>query len=59
VIALKGEPKRFVVQAVHMILEGDTQRDWRADEPRRSRLVIIGRDLDAAALEAQFQACAA
>jgi G3E family GTPase len=59
IVAFPNEPKRFVVQAVHMILEGDTQRDWRDDEPRLSRLVFIGRNLDRAELEAAFLACAA
>jgi G3E family GTPase len=59
IIAFPDEPKRFVVQGVHMIIEGDTQRDWREDEPRTSRLVFIGRNLDRAELEAAFAACAA
>ncbi|MBC7768423.1 MAG: GTP-binding protein [Phycisphaerales bacterium] len=59
IFAFPDEPKRFVVQGVHMIVEGDTQREWRADEPRLSRLVFIGRNLDRAELEASFAACAA
>jgi G3E family GTPase len=59
IIAFPDEPKRFVVQGVHMIIEGDTQRDWREDEPRTSRLVFIGRNLDRAELEQAFAACAA
>ncbi|MGE0741795.1 MAG: GTP-binding protein [Hyphomonadaceae bacterium] len=59
IFAFPDEPKRFVVQGVHMIIEGDTQRDWRDDEKRVSRLVFIGRNLDRAALERDFAACAA
>ncbi|MDX2236197.1 MAG: GTP-binding protein [Hyphomonadaceae bacterium] len=59
ILAFPDEPKRFVVQGVHMIVDGDTQRDWRADEPRISRLVFIGRNLDRAELETAFAACAA
>ncbi len=59
IIAFPDEPKRFVVQGVHMIIEGDTQRDWHEGEPRVSRLVFIGRNLDRAELEAKFAACAA
>jgi len=59
IIAFPDEPKRFVIQGVHMIVEGDTQRDWRDDEKRVSRLVFIGRNLDRAELEAAFAACAA
>ncbi len=59
IFAFPDEPKRFVVQGVHMIVEGDTQRDWRDGEPRVSRLVFIGRNLDRAELERAFAACAA
>jgi G3E family GTPase len=59
ILAFPDEPKRFVVQGVHMIIEGDTQRDWREDEKRISRLVFIGRNLDRAELETAFAACAA
>ncbi|QGZ94897.1 CobW family GTP-binding protein [Terricaulis silvestris] len=59
ILAFPDEPKRFVVQGVHMIIEGDTQRDWREGEPRTSRLVFIGRNLDRAELEQAFAACAA
>jgi G3E family GTPase len=59
IFAFPDEPKRFVVQGVHMIVEGDTQRDWRDDEKRVSRLVFIGRNLDRTELEAAFMACAA
>jgi len=59
IFAFPDEPKRFVVQGVHMIVEGDVQRDWRDGEARTSRIVFIGRNLDRAELEAAFAACAA
>jgi G3E family GTPase len=59
IIAFPEEPKRFVIKGVHMIVEGDTQRDRRPDEKRVSRLVFIGKNLDRAALERGFAACAA
>ncbi|WP_061931971.1 GTP-binding protein [Aureimonas sp. AU22] len=59
IIAFKGDPDRYVIQGVHMIIEGDHQRPWREDEPRESRLVFIGRELDAERLEAEFRSCAA
>jgi G3E family GTPase len=59
ILAFKKEPKRFVFQGVHMILDGDLQRDWKTDEKRVSRIVFIGRKLDKAALTAGFLACAA
>ena len=59
IIDVQGEHRRLVFQAVHMILEGDFQRPWRADERRWSRMVFIGRGLDAAELKRGFEACAA
>ena len=59
ILDVKGEERRLVFQAVHMLLEGDFQRDWKAGEPRYSRMVFIGRNLDEAALKRGFEACAA
>ena len=59
ILDVKGEDRRLVFQAVHMILEGDMQRPWRDDEQRYSRMVFIGRNLDEAALKASFERCAA
>lgn len=56
---MKGDPHRFVVQGVHMQVEGDRQRLWQPGETRWSRLVFIGRHLDRAALEAGFKDCVA
>jgi G3E family GTPase len=59
ILSVSREDRRLVFQAVHMILEGDLQRPWRADETRTSRMVFIGRNLDEAKLRAGFEACAA
>ena len=59
ILAFKDEPQRFVFQGVHMILDGDLQRDWKPGEKRESRLVFIGRDLDAEAIRKGVEACAA
>ncbi len=59
IIAFNNDPDRFVVQGVHMLLDGDSQQPWKADEARLSRLVFIGRNLDQAALAEGFMACAA
>jgi G3E family GTPase len=59
ILDVRGESKRLVFQAVHMMLEGDLQREWRPDEDRSSRMVFIGRNLDEAQLKAGFEACAA
>jgi G3E family GTPase len=59
IVAFPDEPKRFVFQGVHMILDGDLQGDWKPGEPRESRVVFIGRNLDEAAIRDGFTACAA
>ncbi len=59
IIAFKGDEERYVVQGVHMIIEGDHQRPWKDGEKRESRLVFIGRELDREKLERTFKACEA
>jgi G3E family GTPase len=59
IIDVRGEERRLVFQAVHMILEGDFQRPWTDKDKRYSRMVFIGRDLDEAELKAGFEATAA
>jgi G3E family GTPase len=59
ILDVKGEDKRLVFQAVHMILDGELQRPWKDGERRYSRMVFIGRNLDEAALRRGFEACAA
>jgi G3E family GTPase len=59
IVAFPNEPKRFVFQGVHMILDGDVQQDWKPGEKRQSRVVFIGRDLDEEAIREGFLACAA
>ena len=50
IVAFKDDDKRFVFQGVHMMLDGEPQRPWKADEKRESKVVFIGRDLDEAAI---------
>jgi G3E family GTPase len=59
IVAFPNEPKRFVFQGVHMILDGDVQSDWKPGEKRTSKVVFIGRDLNEKAIREGFLACAA
>ena len=59
IVAFKDDPKRFVFQGVHMMLDGDTQREWKTGEKRESKVVFIGRDLDEKEIREGFLACAA
>jgi G3E family GTPase len=42
-----------------MLMEGDDGKRWRPVEPRDSKLVFIGRNLDPAELRAGFASCLA
>ena len=59
IIAIKDDPDRYVIQGVHMIMEGDHQRAWKDGEKHESRLVFIGRELSAERLQRSFEACQA
>jgi G3E family GTPase len=59
ILAFKDEPKRFVFQGVHMILDGDLQRLWKDGEKRESKIVFIGRHLKEDELREGFMACKA
>ena len=57
IIQFQDDPDRFVIQGVHMLLEGDHQRPWKPGEQRTSRLVFIGRDLPEDVLRDGFNRC--
>ncbi len=59
ILAFKGEPRRFVYQGVHMMMDGDLQRPWKPEETRNSRIVFIGRNLKEDEIRRGFLACAA
>ncbi len=58
IVHVKGDERRLVFQAVHMILEGDFQGEWKPGDDRSSRMVFIGRNLDETLLRLGFEACA-
>ncbi len=57
ILAYPGEDRRFAFQAVHMIADGDFVGPWREGEPRRSRIVFIGRNLNRPQLRRGFESC--
>jgi G3E family GTPase len=59
IVALAGSDRQYVFQGVHMLLEAENGREWRAEETRGNRLVFIGRNLDRAELNDSFAACLA
>ena len=54
-----GEDRRFAFQAVHMIADGDFVGAWREGDPRRSRIVFIGRNLNRPRLRRGFESTVA
>ena len=62
VVALAGEERKFVMQSVHCMFNGDFGMEWAGMQgaaARSSRLVFIGQDLDEEALRAGFEQCVA
>jgi G3E family GTPase len=59
ILSFKEDDKRFVFQGVHMILDGDHQRPWLANEKRESRIVFIGRNLPGKKITEGFASCIA
>ncbi|HEV2059090.1 MAG TPA: GTP-binding protein, partial [Solirubrobacteraceae bacterium] len=59
IIALAGEPRRQIVHGVQTYVESAPGREWRADEPRISRIVIIGKDLEPSSWRDELARCAA
>ncbi len=58
ILNFDGEPRRYVFQGVHMILDGDFQRPWNDKDSRTSRMVFIGHDLPKDILRSGFEECA-
>jgi len=56
ILSLSGQDSRYVFQGVHMVMDSAWGPAWGA-APRSSKLVFIGRNLDAAELEQAFAAC--
>lgn len=56
VLAIAGAEERYIFQGVHMLFSGEFGASW-GNEPRRSRLVFIGRNLDRQRFEDGFRAC--
>ena len=59
ILSFKNDDQRFVLQGVHMILDGDHQRDWKQGEKRVSRMVFIGRNLPEDRIRQGFEGCVA
>ncbi len=59
ILDLNNSPNRYVFQGVHMLMDTTAGKLWKDQETRESRFVLIGRNLDTAALKAGFESCLA
>jgi G3E family GTPase len=59
ILAYAGDDRRFAFQAVHMMADGDFIGPWKEGQPRTSRIVFIGRDINRPQLRRGFEACQA
>lgn len=58
ILNFEGQPDRFAFQAVHMMADGNNIGPWKEGEPRDSRLVFIGRNLNRPQLRRGLESCA-
>jgi G3E family GTPase len=56
ILNLVGHERRYVIQGVHMLVDGTFDRPWPPG-PRENQLVFIGRRLDRGLLEGGFRRC--
>jgi G3E family GTPase len=59
ILSYAQEDRRFAFQAVHMIADGDFIGKWKEGDPRVSRIVFIGRNLNRPQLRRGFEGCVA
>jgi G3E family GTPase len=59
IVAFDDQDRRFVFQAVHMTVDSAMDRTWGEGEVRETRLVFIGRGLDAEELRGELVHCQA
>ncbi|KTT54585.1 cobalamin biosynthesis protein CobW [Pseudomonas oryzihabitans] len=57
--AIAGKPLRLLVQGVGTRFDKHFDRPWKTDETRSTQLVLIGQELDQAAITAQLRAAVA
>src|SRR5262249_12265833 len=42
ILSIKGDPRRFVFQGIHMLFDGQPSRLWGKGEERENKLIFIG-----------------
>jgi len=57
ILDFKGQNERIVFQGVHMLMDGSPMGKWPENQPRNSRIVFIGRDINNMGLKEGFESC--
>ncbi len=57
VLDMKGTQRKVIFQGVHQLMGSDLGPEWKADEPRQSKMVFIGIDLPRDILEQGLAQC--
>lgn len=58
VVAVRGDNRQFVIQGIHDIVEIQPTAAW-GRQPRSTKMVFIGRNLDGASLTTELKSCLA
>ena len=59
ILAIQGLEEKFAFQGVHMMFDGTPIGKWGKDEPRVSKIVFIGRELEKDLFQEGFEQCIA
>jgi len=57
IVAIKSLPHRIVFHGIHHNVQAIPAAAWESNDKRFTKMVFIGRNLDNAALSAEFQKC--
>ena len=57
ILALAGEPRRQIVHGVQTYVEQAPGSEWEPGDPRESRIVVIGRNLESEQWRGELERC--
>ena len=57
IVAVKGRDEKLIFQGVHSLIDYTNGKSWKPNEPRKSVLVAIGKNLDQKLIEETFKKC--
>ena len=57
ILNIAGYDEQFILHGVHMIFNGERGKKWEEGQARQSKLVFIGKNLNAEELHSHFMNC--